>query len=120
TEFWSGNEQLSFLAPSGDGKLIIAQTQRQQQDKADKREGVPGKLRCYVAASKQLKYEISTPNNGRFQGAIIGDDGKVLLVVAVDRANKGELQFLDFATGAAIRKWEINVDHAARLQLTED
>jgi WD40 repeat protein len=117
-DFTDGNEGLKLLALNRDGNFILAHTL--QPKNGGMIEGVPGKLRCFEVASKQLKYEIDAPKKGSIRTLTISDDGNILLFVAMNNAGKGELQLWDIAKGTPIRKFELNPDHATRLQLTGD
>jgi WD40 repeat protein len=116
----SANGRLSWLALNGDGNRILAQAGPAQEGNVIDRAGPPGPLRCFDVASKQLKYEIAVPKQGRIRTTTLSDDGKTLLFVVADNAGKGELQLWDVANGTQIRKLELNADHAKRLQLTPD
>jgi WD40 repeat protein len=117
-EFHGADTGLIFLALSGDGQSILTQIQLPATDMNSR--GAPGNLHCFAVGSKQFKYEIAAPKKGSMGTPTLSDDGTMLLFVVTDDAGKSELQFWDVAKGIRLRQWELNADHAARLQLTRD
>jgi WD40 repeat protein len=116
----SADGRLSFLALSGDGNSILAQASPSAKGNNIDNGGPPGDLRCFDITTKQVKYEIGAPKQGRIRTTTLSDDGKALLFVVAYNAGKGELQLWDIAKGTQIRKLELNPDHAKRVQLTGD